>query len=242
MRLRIMLVLFIVMLCAHGSVATASSGLPASADASGTGVMITGPNPYNFNKTKPINGNISIRVNNKGDRGSSLQNIDELKVEAEFSTDESVYTIRITEPMVNHVNGMDPTWFGVVYNQKMHGDTKTGTSKLPEMEPDIALWGWAEVFKDGKLIESRVPAHVKVMQTRPLKGITLQIGLEGQTLPNTPDGYLHIHWPNIDNLVLPKKQEKTREWIGWSGLILLNFWFGWLAIREPSLENVKRKK
>ncbi|KAB7709062.1 hypothetical protein F9802_02750 [Bacillus aerolatus] len=156
-------------------------------------MIVTGPDPYNFEKTKPINGTISIKVNDKGDRGSSLQNIDELTVEAKFSTDKSGYEVIITEPMVNHINGRDPTWFGVVYNQPMHGDTKTGTSHLPEMEPDIALWGWADVYKDGKLIESRAPAHVKVMEKMPLKGVTMQVGVENQSLSNTTDGYLHIH-------------------------------------------------
>jgi hypothetical protein len=242
MRQRLSYILFIVMLCVPGSVAAGNSESTASANASGEGVIVTGPNPYNFESTKPINGTISIIVNNTGDRGSPLQNVDEVTVEAKFSTAESDYEVRITEPMINHINGKDPTWFGVVYKQKMHGDTKTVTSKLPEMEPDIALWGWAEVYKNGELIGKRVPSHVKAMRTFPLKGVTLQVGVEGQPLPNTPDGYLHIHWPQIDHLVLPEKQKKTREWIGWGGLILLNLWFGWLAVREPLLENKPKTK
>lgn len=236
---RVSLLLLLIILTTQSLAAAEGSGLPASANTSGKGVIVTGPDPYNFEKTKPINGMISIRVNNKGDRGSPLQNIDEILVKAKFSTDASEYEETITEPMVNQINGRDPTWFGVVYNQKMHGDPKTGTSNLPEMEPDIALWGWAEVYKDGKLIQTRVPAHVKVMGKAPLKGVTLQVGVEGQTLPNTADGYIHIQWPEVDQLVMPKKQQKTREWLGWSGLILINLWFGWLAVKEPLVETLE---
>lgn len=101
------------------------------------------------------------------------------------------------------------------------------------MEPDISLRGWAEVYMNGEMIESRVPAHVKVKSNKPLKGIALEIGTQGQTLSNTANGYLHIRWYDIDHLALPKNQQKTREWLGWSGLLFLNLLFGWLAIREP---------
>ncbi|WP_256243366.1 hypothetical protein [Bacillus sp. V3B] len=37
------------------------------------------------------------------------------------------------------------------------------------MEPDIALWGWADVYM-GKM---------------PLKGVTLQVNVESQSLPKT---------------------------------------------------------
>jgi hypothetical protein len=239
---RISLILLLFMISTQGLAAADSGGSPASANASGEGVMVTGSDPYNFESTKPMNGTISIRVNNKGDRGSPLQNIDDLTVKAEFLIEKINYKVIISEPMINHINGRDPTWFGVVYNQPMHGDTKIGTSSLPKMEPAIALWGWAEVYKNGELIQSRVPAHVKVMEKMPLKGVTLQVGVEGQPLANTPDGYLHIHWPDVDQLVLPVKQQKMREGLGWGGLLLLNFWFGWLAIKEPVLENGRRRK
>jgi len=239
---RISLILLIFMLPAQGFAVADNEGSLASVDASGEGVIVTGSDPYNFENTKPINGAISIRVNNKGDRGSPLQNIDDLAVNAEFSIEKTNYKVIISEPMINHINGKDPTWFGVVYNQPMHGDTKIGTTKLPQMEPDIALWGWADVYKNGELIQSRVPANVKVMEKMPLKGVILEVGIEGQPLANTPDGYLHIHWPDIDQLVLPVKQQKIREGLGWGALIFLNFWFGWLAVKEPTLKNRRRKK
>lgn len=184
---RIVLTLLLMMFAVQGVGFAESSGSPASAGTSGEGIIVTGSNPYNFESKKPINGMISINVNNLGDRGSPLQNIDEVTVKAKFSTSDSDYEVSITEPMINHINGRDPTWFGVSYNPKMHGNTKTGTNKLPEIEPDIAIWRWAEVSKNGKLIHTRVPVHVKVMKETPLKGISLEISTQEQTLFNTPD-------------------------------------------------------
>lgn len=239
---RILLTSCLMMFALQGVTFAEGGGLPASAEASGEGIIVTGPNPYNFESKQPINGTISINVNNLGDRGSPLQNIDEVMVKAKFSTSDSDYEVSITEPMINHINGKDPTWFGVGYNQKMHGNTKTGTNKLPEMEPDIAIWGWAEVSKNGKLIHTRVPAHVKVMKETSLKGISLEIGTQEQNLFNTPDAYLHVRWFDVDQLALPDQKQRMREWLGLGGLILLNLWFGWLAVRELPLSRVRGKR
>lgn len=212
-------------------VVVGNDGLFATSQSSGEGQMVTGPDRYNIQLTRPIDGMITIAVNNIGDRGSPLQNVDEMKVEAEFSTEEANYRIMIQNPMIHHPSGRHPTWFGVVYDQPIRGNT--GSDKIGEVVPNIALWGWAEVYKDGELIHAKAPAHVKVSDKGQLKGIAMEIGLEGEPIVNTPDGYLHVFWETIDELDMPATKNRKWETAGLIGLIMLNVWFGWLAIREP---------
>lgn len=236
---RMILILLLVVFAAQGAVFAESGGSPASASASGKGLIVVGPDPYNFESTDSIDGTITIEVNDKGDRQSPLQNIDEVSVDAKFSAPDSDYEISITEPMLSH--GRQPTWFGVGYNQKMHGKTNIGTNRLPEVEADVVIWGWAKIFKDGEQIHERVPANIKVMKKGPLSGITMMIGTQEQLLSDIPNGYLHVRWPNLDKLTLPKQQTKLRERLGWGGLIFLNLWFGWLAIREQTLDRTSEE-
>jgi len=163
--------------------ASTSDGEKASSTAFGDGVMVIGEDPYDFEHTIPINGTITINVNNKGDRGSPLQNIDEVDVEAKFTTETGNYQVVIQNPMLGDLEGRNPTWFGVGYEKRMHGNTNTRTKKLPEVEPAIAIWGWADVYKDGELLISRAPAHVKVIDESNLSGITLEVI---HTIPQSP--------------------------------------------------------
>lgn len=234
MRRRIILISLLMIFAMQGIVFAEGGGLPASASSSGKAMIVIGADPYNFDSTETIDGTIMIEVNDKGDMQSPLQNIDEVSVSAKFSAHNSDYEISIDEPMLSH--GRLPTWFGVGYNQKMHGKTNIGTNRLPEVEADVIIWGWSKIFKDGQQIHTKVPANIKVMRKGPLSGITLMIGTEEKTLSDIPDGYLHIRWPNLDKLTLPKQQRKMWERLGWGALIFLNIWFGWLALREHTLD------
>ncbi len=228
MTYRILIFLFVALFSLQGI--AFAHGSPAQARASGDGFIIIGSDPYNFDNNIPIKGAISINVTDHGDRQSPLQNIDNIMVETKFSTGDDDYDIRMSEPMLG--NRKQPTWFGVGYDKKMHGKTNTGTRKLPLMEPDIAIWGWAEISKNGQLIHGKVPAHIKVKQEDPLKGITLMVGSVEQPLTELPDGYLHVRWPSLDHLALPDKQNKIKYWSGSVALVLLNLFFGWLAFGE----------
>ncbi|MEG3070256.1 MAG: hypothetical protein RQM92_04915 [Candidatus Syntrophopropionicum ammoniitolerans] len=54
-----------------------------------------------------------------------------MDVKAQFSTPDGDYDITIKEPLLGHEK--QPTWFGVGLDKKMHGNTNTGTRKLPKM-------------------------------------------------------------------------------------------------------------
>lgn len=82
---------------------------------SGEGIMFVGEDPYDFNQTTTINGDISLNVVNHGDRGSTVQNIDQVEMEANIFSDLGEYRIVMKEPILKDPNGKQPTWAGVGY-------------------------------------------------------------------------------------------------------------------------------
>ncbi|WP_077623379.1 hypothetical protein [Sediminibacillus massiliensis] len=230
--IRILCILLFLLVPVQTVEAATKEGLQAFATASGEGKIVSGQAPFDFGNTTAMNGTISVRTNNIGDRWSALMNIDEMLVDSSITTKEGTFQVVIDEPLIHHPNGVDPTWFGVVYNQPMHGSTDTGVTALPKVQPAIAVWGWAKVYKNGSLIEDKIPAHVMVVEKGTLKGITMAIGVNGQKLGGTPDGHLVAHWPEIAQLAMPEQQKQRREMVGFGAILLLNIWFGWLCIRE----------
>ncbi|WP_027997135.1 hypothetical protein [Sinorhizobium arboris] len=211
-----------------------TDGLAASARASGQGLRIIGTDPLNMNSTQPITGTITIQAVEMGNRWSHVQNTDAMTVTARFTGGEATYDIKIDRPMPRHPLGLYTTWSGAVLEHEMHGDTGIGTSKLPRMRPKIALWGWAEVSRNGEVIARAAPAHVMVLTDGPMQGVMLEIATEDKSLAAEPDGYIHVMWPKVEALEMPENQERTRQIIGWVGIAAFVALFSALAVaRTP---------
>lgn len=206
--------------------------LPASAVSLGSGTAMAGPEPYDTTSTLPMSGSIQISTTDVGNRWSPIQDTDKIDVTADFTIQGSAYHVTITQPMTNNPTFHYPTWQGVAYNTELHGNTGVGTNKLPKVKPEISLWGWATIIKDGTEIARLAPSHIMVMTQEPMKGITLEIGAEGKTLAAVPNGYINIMWPKVDDIKMPKSQENAREWTGWGVLLLLNIGLYLLIRRE----------
>ena len=99
------------------------------------------------------------------------------------------------------------------------------------MKPEISLYGWAEVEKDGAVISKMAPAHVMVTTDGPLKGIMLEVDTEDKTLSGVPDGYITAMWPQVNSLTMPESRIRTRLWIGWIVLIGLTVAL-WMIVRR----------
>jgi|GEM_PF-3958176 len=194
----------------------------AKAETSGSGQMIVGPDPYDLESVENVHGSITVSATDVGNRWSQIQNIDEMKVNATITTPTSTYVITINKAMPRHPLGKYTTWMGVALHHSMHGDTGIGTDKIPEVKPEIALWGYATVEKDGQIISKMAPAHIMVMAKEPMRGITLEVDAEDKNLVGIPDGYIHIMWPTIDSLALPTTDKNSREAIGWLVLLGIN--------------------
>ncbi|RWB32901.1 hypothetical protein [Mesorhizobium sp.] len=213
---------------AHAQV-RGTDGLAASAQASGDGVRVTGADPVDMNSTQAMNGTIVVQTVEMGNRWSHVQNTDEIHVSAEFTTGDASYAVRIDKPMPRHPLGRYTTWSGAVYEHEMHGDTGIGTAKLPKMRPKIALWGWAEVRRNGEVIARAAPAHVMVVTDGPIPGVMLEIDTEDKGLAAEPDGYINVMWHKVEALQMPEGPERTSQIIGWIGIIAFVALFGGLA-------------
>lgn len=203
--------------------------MPASARASGDGMRIVGPNPVDLKSTQPINGSITIQTGEKGNRWSHVQGTDSMNVKSAFTSGNAKYEVTIDRPMPRHPLGKYTTWSGVVYEHEMHGDTGIGTHNLPKMKPEIALWGWAEVKRNGEVISRMTPAHIMVSSNGPVPGIMLEIDTEDKALVGEPEGYIHVMWHKVDALEMPTTQMHLRTILGWIGLIGIVILFGGLA-------------
>ena len=210
-----------------------TNALRASARASGDGMRVVGPNPVDMKSTQPMSGEITVETAEMGNRWSHVQNTDGMRVRASFTSGGARYEVAVDKPMPRHPLGQYTTWSGVVYNHEMHGDTGIGTAKLPKMKPEIALWGWGEIRRDGQVIARMAPVHVMVSSSdRPMPGIMLEIDTEEKTLLAERDGYIHVMWHKVDSLQMPTAQDRTRMIIGWIAMIGIVGLFGWLAYGE----------
>lgn len=239
------IVMFVGLLGVPPDPATAQSrgtdGLVATSRASGEGLRITGADPFAMNSTAPMNGTIAIQTVEMGNRWSHVQNTDDMQVSAEFTAGDAKYTVKIDKPMPRHPLGSYTTWSGAVYHHEMHGNTGIGTGKLPKVRPEIALWGWAEVSRNGEVIARAAPAHIMVMTHGPIQGVMLEIDTETKGLIAEPDGYINVMWPKVEALQMPKAQERTRQIIGWVGIAGFVVLFGALAMLDRN-NNASRPK
>lgn len=209
-----------------------AKGFRASASASGEAHRITGPNPVDLDSASPASGSIQIRVLEGGNRWSHVQNQDKVDLVADFTASDGRYRVVVDKPMPRHPLGKYTTWNGVALNHEMHGETGIGTSKLPLMKPDISLYGWGKVWRDGELVAAMAPVHAMVTSKGPMAGVMLEVDTEEKVLRDVPDGYLTVHWPTTASLSMPRAGIRERKLIGWAGLIGLALLFGWLAMRE----------
>jgi hypothetical protein len=212
-------------------------GLPASSSASGEAMRVVGPNPVDMRRTVPASGRISIRTIESGNRWSHVQNIDVVEVRSTFTSGDATYEVIVNQPMPRHPHGAYTTWSGVVYGHQMHGETGIGSDRLPKMRPDIALWGWGEVRRNGEVLTRTAPVHVMATSKGPMKGMMLEVHSEDRALVGDPEGYLTVMWPRLDQLETPKDDRRVREMIGWFGLGGITVLFGVLAhrARRPRL-------
>lgn len=204
-------------------------GMPATASAQGQAHRVIGPDPVNMSSTVPATGSIRIEVIEAGNRWSHVQSKDWVGLVANFTAPDGRYRVVVDRPMPRHPTGKYTTWNGVAFNHEMHGETGIGTDKLPLMKPEISIYGWGKLYRNGELVTAMTPVHAMVTSKGPMAGVMLEVDTEEKLLKDVPDGYINVHWPKIASLDMPKEMVRQREWIGWAGMIGLALLFGWLA-------------
>ncbi|HEU5286209.1 MAG TPA: hypothetical protein VFU20_06845 [Sphingomicrobium sp.] len=216
-------------LLAPDSAVAKPRGLHAGAAASGQAHRVLGPNPVDFRSTQPANGSISIKVVEGGNRWSHVQARDAIELAAEFTASDGRYRIVVDRAMPRHPLGAYTTWNGVALNHEMHGETGIGTSKLPLMMPEISLYGWGKVWRNGQLVAAMTPVHAMVSTGGSMPGVMLEVDTEEKTLRDVAGGYLTVYWPTVEGLRMPRETLRNVQILGWVGLIGLALLFFLLA-------------
>jgi hypothetical protein len=211
-----------------------AQGLKARGTATGSCMQIVGPDPVDMKNSLIGTGSITVATVEKGNRWSHVQNTDEMNVQAKWNAGGITWEVMIDTPMPRHPRGKYTVWNGVVYRHEMHGHTGIGTNKLPLMKPEIALWGWAKVKKNGREISRMSPAHAMVTKEGDMKGVMLEISTEDKDLIGAPDGYLTVMWHEIESIEMPDREENQRTTAGWTVLIAMPLVLLWLAARARS--------
>lgn len=148
--------------------------------------------------------------NTWGDSPASTDMLNECVARVKVSSDKAEYYIKFTR--LRGEGSRRPTMGGVAVNQELFGNTDLGGPGLfPRLRAYVAVWGLANVVKNGKVIgrdrtalawvgegaqaadgkwlydpdRSRASAHLIVFGA---------LG-HGTRLLNTPDGFLHFSWP-----------------------------------------------
>lgn len=208
------------------------AGLHASASASGQAHRVIGPDPVNLASSQPVEGSIAIRAIEGGNRWSHVQNQDAVHLVAEFMAPDGRYRVVADKPMPRHPLGKYTTWNGVALQHQMHGETGIGTPNLPLMTPDISIYGWGKLYRNGQLIASMTPVHAMVTTKGAMTGVMLEVDTEEKGLDGVAGGFLTVHWPKVASLSMPSDAKRQREWIGWAGLIGLALLFFFLSRGE----------
>ena len=186
-------------------------GIEVGATASGEALVVRGPDPYALDRAGPTSGQLRVTAIDMGGRWSPLQSKDTLDLTAQFTDprDGASYRVVMTTPMREEPQGRYTTWFGVSLGHAHHGDTKIDTPALPRVASELALWGFADVYRDGQLVAGGKPAHMMVVQKDQgsLPGqVFLSVATEKKDLVGVPDGYLNVAWLKVESLSTPATQ------------------------------------
>lgn len=186
-------------------------GVEVRATASGEMLAVQGADPFALGQAAQTSGRIDLRAVDQGGRWSALQSRDTMHLEAELAhpADGATYRVVMNTPMRQEPQGRYTTWFGVALGHAQHGDTSIDTPALPRVSSELAVWGFADVFKDGQLIATEAPTHMMVVKEEQgdLPGqVFLSVGTERKDLLGAPDGYLNLVWREVGELSTPTTQ------------------------------------
>ncbi|HEV3410244.1 MAG TPA: hypothetical protein VG095_08110 [Chthoniobacterales bacterium] len=139
-------------------------------------------------------GKLRMTVEDHTARATPLRPHDRVDLEASINhPNGTVYEIRATQPLVRDPQGRFTTWSGVGFDVWHHGRSGIGSSLLPAIRSNVAVFALGEVSANGAVIAAGVPVHA--MTTSNDDGrLALDVGDAKIALPGIPDGHLRVVW------------------------------------------------
>jgi hypothetical protein len=107
------------------------------------------------------------------------------------------YVVEATTPMVTDPQGRFTTWSGVGFNVWHHGRSGIGTSELPPIKSEVAVFALGNISADGQIIATGVPVHA-MTSSREGARLELNIGDPEFPVPGISGGHLRVVWDEYD--------------------------------------------
>jgi hypothetical protein len=213
-----------VILVPLGAFAAIYTGLDdhrATVTSGGRGGMETGT-PYKGDLL-PTAASLRMTVENRNTHRTPLPPHDQVDIEATVpAPDGTTYEIRATKPMVDDPQGRFTTWSGVGFSVWHHGRSGIGSTELPPVQSNVAVFALGNISASGRVIAAGVPIHV---MTTPRDGNRLELhaGDPNFPLPGIPDGRLRVVWSAYEGGHSRMLSYARYVWGGGVLIVLLGF-------------------
>ena len=124
--------------------------------------------------------------------------------------------------MVADPQGRFTTWFGVGFSVWHNGRSGIGSTELPPVQSNVAVFALGNISAGGRVIAAGVPIHV---MTTPRDGNRLELhaGDPNFPLPGIPEGRLRVVWPDYQGGHSPMLSYARYAWGGGVLMVLLGF-------------------
>jgi len=166
----------------------------------------------------PSTGELHLVAAERNPRVTPLPPHDEIELDATLThPDGTRYEITSTQPLIDDPKGRFGTWWGVGLDKWHHGRSGLGTSLLPPIRSEVAVFALAEISADGEVVARGVPVHAMTM---PDGGVELDVGDPEIPVPGLPDGHLRAVWHNRSGNS-PESHEGAHNTLGSAVLLAL---------------------
>ncbi|MFQ5701466.1 MAG: hypothetical protein ACE5HU_06455 [Acidobacteriota bacterium] len=174
------------------------------------GALPEDPTPFG-NRVARISGTIHVEATDRGDDllPDSPYTNDEAAVQAEFVTEDGArWKVVQTRVAARLQDGSPKLFAGVGVDKVVHGETGKESPLMPKMKAALTMWGFADIYKNGKLVKSDALLHIMAtsrarsaqdgqygsydVTSQPIEEIHLFLN-PANKLP-APGGFIHVNW------------------------------------------------
>jgi hypothetical protein len=160
--------------------------------------------PYSNNVAK-IAGNISLVAIDRGASGDSVSGM------AEFTTQDGARWKVVMDRVQTKDIPFNPRFGGVIMGLFYHGASGVHTPLVPTIQSSLALWAFADLYKNDHLVTNSAMVHVMLLSRtrrtsdwaldcwdcsdRPIEELQLQVTPAPDTPAfDAPGGFLFVNW------------------------------------------------
>ena len=174
--------------------------------------------PYS-NNVLPVAGTFSLTAIDHGASGDSVSGA------AEIATQEGIHWRIVLDRVQTKDIPNNPRFGGVIMSLYYHGASGVHTPLVPTIQSSLALWVYAHVYREGKLVTGNAMVHVMLLSRTRREGdfhlacwdcsrnrideLQLQVTAAPGTPPlPAPGGFLFVNWENSSGIDLSAQRAR----------------------------------